>query len=153
MIQSKNRNLPSCTNRLWLAFLCMACATVITFTGCRHAPIFSNDPGIDIRFTGPDPGDRITKRFERDFEHGKYFWFYEPDDQVVLMDIIRQYVNPAQKEKIVNLNVNGRYDGGEFFLRTITLGIVDIRNYTVKGHIASPAGSVKPRTSQTQKRR
>jgi len=147
-----NKSLPFCKDRQLVLF-CIICAVVLTFSGCRHAPVFSNDPKIDVRFTGPDPGDKITRRFVRDFTHHKYLWFHEPKDQIVLMDILRKYVDPAKKEKVVNLTVNGRYDAGEFFLRTITIGLVDIRNYTVKGNIATPAGGVKKRTTQTQKRR
>ena len=136
-----------------LVFLFIIGAIVIASSGCRHAPVFSDDSKIDVRFTGPDKGYKITKNFEREFERYKYFWVHEPEDQVVLMDIIRQYVNPAQKEIVVNLSVNGRYDIGEALLRTITFGIVDIRNYTVRGQIARPNTGSRKRTSQTRKKR
>ena len=72
---------------------------------------------------------------------------------MVLMDLIRKHVNPAKKEIVVNMSVNGRYDVGEALLRTITFGLVDIRNYTVKGQIARPDPRARKRTSQTQKKR
>ncbi len=147
------RRFSSCINMPRLVFLFITGAIVIASSGCRHAPVFSDDPKIDVRFTGPDKGYKITKNFEREFERRKYFWVREPEDQVVLMDIIRQYVNPSQKEIVVNMSVNGRYDIGEALLRTITFGIVDIRNYTVKGQIARPDTSARKRTSQTRKKR
>ncbi len=148
-----NRRFPSCSNRPWLVFLFITGAIVIASSGCRHAPVFSDDSKIDVRFTGPDPGYKLTKNFENDFERYKYFWVHEPEDQVVLMDLIRKHVNPAKKEIVVNMSVNGRYDIGEALLRTITFGLVDIRNYTVRGQIARPDPRARKRTSQTQKKR
>ncbi len=96
-----NRRFSSCTNNSWLVFIFIIGAIVIAFSGCRHAPVFSDDSKIDVRFTGADPGYRMIMNFERDFERRKYFWVREPEGQVVLMDLIRKHVNPAKKDKFV----------------------------------------------------
>jgi len=147
----KNSRFSSFLNMTRLVFLFITGAIVIASSGCRHAPVFSDDSKTDVRFTCPDKGYKITKNFEKDFDYRKYFWIHEPEEQVLLMDIIRQHVNPSQREIVVNMSVNGRYDIGEALLRTVTFGLVDIRNYTVKGQIASPNTGSRKRTSQTQK--
>ncbi|MCK5852578.1 hypothetical protein KAH27_06060 [bacterium] len=37
------RRFPSCTNRCWMVFLFIISAIVIASSGCRHAPVFSDD--------------------------------------------------------------------------------------------------------------
>jgi len=126
--------------RPWRSPVIAACAAVLVCAGCSNTPISSNRPGIDVRFSGPDRGDRIVRHFKHDFNHATYFWFHEPEDQTTIMDVICPYVHPGQGEKVVNLDVYGRHEFPEAVARLITLGLVDIRNYTVTGYVVRPAG-------------
>ena len=119
------------------ATLVLLCGCLLT--SCVTPPISSPYTTLDVRFTRPDPGDRMIRRFQDSFDRHTYFWFYVPKGQDELSDVLARYVDRHSGQRICDLEVDSYCEFGWYVLSWVTFGLVYIRSFNVTGDVYVPA--------------